>query len=196
MRPFRFVWVTLPFVLIFSVLTLSQNPPSAHDDDSPQISGDQPAPKRGPSTAEERSKALKYARDLEENPLGQNARDERGWLLEWIDKVPDITVPICSTLLPASLSQTQRRFAHEITYQMVIASAAYIIEHPNNTDEDAPYIAGVEGALKTYENILKVRPQARWPVLDDLIQKRDKGELAKYVREHADKECSGDREVV
>src|SRR5437868_6637492 len=119
MRSFRFVWVTLPFVLILSVLTFCQNPPSAHDDDNPQIPGDKPAPARGPSTADVRAKALKYAKDLEENPLGQNARDERGWLLEWIDKVPDITVPICSTLLQATLSQTQRRFAHEITYQMV-----------------------------------------------------------------------------
>jgi len=195
MRSFRFVWVAL-LALVFPVSVFCQNPPSARDDDNPQTSGDKPAPARGPSTADERAKALKYAKDLEENPLGQNARDERGWLLEWIDKVPDITVPICSTLLPATLSQTQRRFAHEITYQMVISSAAYIIEHPNNTDEDAPYIAGVEGALRTYENILKVRPQARWPVLDDLIEKRNKGELTKFIREHADKECSGDREVV
>jgi len=193
MRSLRSVWVTLPFILIFSILSLSQNQPSP-DNDRPQISGS--AATRGPSTAEERAKALKYAHDLEENPLGANAREERGWLLEWIDKVPDITVPICSTLLPASLSQTQRRFAHEITYQMVISSAAYIIEHPKNTDEDAPYIAGVEGALKTYENILKLRPQARWSVLDDLIEKRDKGELAKYVRELADQQCSGDRQVV
>jgi hypothetical protein len=195
MRSYRSVWVILPIVLIFSLLSLAQNPPLPDDDDAPGAT-ETPAPQRGPSTSEERAKALKYAKDLEQNPLGENAREERGWLLEWIDKVPDITVPICSTLLPASLSQTQRRFAHEITYQMVIASAAYIIEHPNNTDEDAPYIAGVEGALRTYENILKVRPQARWPVLDDLIEKRDKGELAKYVRDHADKECSGDREVV
>jgi hypothetical protein len=193
MRSLRSVWVTLPFILIFSILSLSQNQASP-DNDHPQISGS--AATRGPSTAEERAKALKYAHDLEENPLGANAREERGWLLEWIDKVPDITVPICSTLLPASLSQTQRRFAHEITYQMVISSAAYIIEHPKNTDDDAPYIAGVEGALRTYENILKLRPQARWSVLDDLIEKRDKGELTKYVRELADQQCSGDRQVV
>ena len=196
MRSYRSVWFILPFVLIFSLLSLSQNPPSPDDDDDTPGATEAPTPTRGPSTADERAKALKYAQDLEQNPLGENAREERGWLLEWIDKVPDITVPICSSLLPATLSQTQRRFAHEITYQMVIASAAYIIQHPNNTDEDAPYIAGVEGALKTYENILKVRPQARWPVLDDLIEKRDKGELTKYIREHADKECSGDRQVV
>jgi hypothetical protein len=182
-------------VLMTSTLSVSQNQPSP-DEDGPQTRDQAPAPTRGPSTPEERAKALKFAKDLEQNPLGESAREERGWLLEWIDKVPDITVPICSTLLPATLSQTQRRFAHEITYQMVIASAVYIIEHPNNTDEDAPYIAGVEGALRTYENILKVRPQARWPVLDDLIEKRNKGELDKYVRQQADKECSGDREVV
>ncbi|MBV9088177.1 MAG: hypothetical protein JOY79_11875, partial [Acidobacteriaceae bacterium] len=163
MRSCRSVWVTLLFILIFSLLSLSQNQPSPDDRES-QNSGDRAEAARGPSTAEERAKALKYAKDLEDNPLGPNAREERGWMLEWIDKVPDITVPICSTLLPASLSQTQRRFAHEITYQMVISSAAYIIEHPKNTDEDAPYIAGVEGALRTYENIVKVRPQARWSV--------------------------------
>ena len=62
MRSLRSVWVTLPFILIFSILSLSQNQPSP-DHDNPQISGGQPPATRGPSTAEERAKALKYARD-------------------------------------------------------------------------------------------------------------------------------------
>ncbi len=37
----------------------------------------------------------------------------------------------------------------------------------------------------TYEAILKAKPKAKWPYLDDLIQKRDKGELGNHVREAA-----------
>lgn len=149
---------------------------------------------RGPSTPEERAKAVKLARELEANPLGEHAQEDRKWLLQWIEDVPDITVNICPAIL-TPLTETSRNFAHEIWLQTMFSSAAFIIEHPQQTaDETAVYSAGVEGALKAYESILKVRPQARWAYLDDLIQKRDKGELTSYIRGKVNKECSPERQ--
>jgi hypothetical protein len=55
----------------------------------------------------------------------------------------------------------------------------------------AIYTAAVEGSLRAYESILKVKPKARWPFLDDLLEKRSKGELPEYVRQAAAAHCKG-----
>ena len=47
---------------------------------------------RGPSTPQERARALDYVRSLEQNPLAKDSLDKRMWLTEWIVQVPDITV--------------------------------------------------------------------------------------------------------
>jgi len=55
--------------------------------------------KRGPSTPEERAKAVQYAHNLETNPLGPQAKSEREWFTLWLIEVPDITVEVCPRLL-------------------------------------------------------------------------------------------------
>jgi hypothetical protein len=54
---------------------------------------------RGPSTSEERTKAVQFARDLEADPLGPNAKEERSWITVWLIQIPDITVKFCTSLL-------------------------------------------------------------------------------------------------
>jgi hypothetical protein len=43
-------------------------------------------------------------------------------------------------------------------------------------------VAGVEGALKVYQIILKSDAKARVAFLDDLVLKRDRGELIEALR--------------
>src|SRR4029077_17144972 len=63
--------------------------------------------KRSPSTPEERTKAVQFAHDLENNPLGPQAKSEREWLLRWVMDVPDITVVFCPQILGTELSDKQ-----------------------------------------------------------------------------------------
>ena len=51
---------------------------------------------RGPSTPEERTRAVKIAHDLENDPLAKDAKDQRAWVYQWISDIPDITVNVCS----------------------------------------------------------------------------------------------------
>ncbi len=148
---------------------------------------------RGPSTPEERAKAIKVTKQLETDPLSATAQDDRKWLVKWIQDVPDITVNICPAILPR-VAESTRKFGHEIWLQTMFGEAAYILQHPNSTDEDAPYVAGVESALTMYQNLLKVRPEARWGVLDDLIEKQKDGSLDRTIRDVVGKECSPERE--
>ena len=137
-----------------------------------------------PSTAEDRAKAVEFARSLESDPLGKQAKEQRKWLTLWLIEVPDISVKLCGSLLgPLS---GDKNYAAELTTQMAASGVAFMIASPTKaSDNVAVYTAGVEGTPRAYESILKVKPKANWQLLDELIEKRSKGELSEYVRQAA-----------
>ena len=144
---------------------------------------------RGPSTVEERKQAVQIARLLESDPFHEKAKDARRWFTIWLIQVPDISVSLCSDYL-SPLYKSDKNYSSEITNQMMFSSVAFMIEHPDQ-DKDlvAINLAGLEGSLKTYEAILKAKPKAKSAFLDDLILKRDKGELIEYVRQIGQTKC-------
>ena len=147
--------------------------------------------KRGPSTPEERQTAMKAARLLESDPLNKDAKKIREWFTVWLIEVPDIHIELCGAYLGPVLA-SKKNYDSEIFAQMMFSSAAFIIEHPEQAnDRVAVNLAGLEGALKAYDAILKVKPKARWEFLDELIAKRDKGELRAYVQEISQTKCKG-----
>jgi hypothetical protein len=153
----------------------------------------QQQPKRGPSTAEERARAVKIAHELEEDPLGKDAKDNRAWVIQWITDIPDITVTECAEYF-GKLTPPLRGHIREIVMQMDISSAAFMIEHPDKAkDDQAVATAGLLGSLKAYQSILKGDPQARWPFMDKVIQMRDQGKLDDFVSDTRRK-CAQDEE--
>jgi hypothetical protein len=141
------------------------------------------ARERGPSTPEERARAVKVSHNLEDDPLSKDARDQREWALDWIEKIPDITVNVCFDFF-GKMPDPPRGHSREITMQMVISSAAYMVEHPDKVkDEQAIATAGLLGALKAYEAILKQDSSARWPYLDKVVLMREQNKLDDYVGE-------------
>lgn len=145
--------------------------------------------KRGPATAQEKDTAVKAARLLESDPFNKDAKKIRQWFTEWIIEVPDIHIELCGGYL-GPVFGTKKNYEAELFGQTMFSSAAFIIEHPDQaTDRLAVNLAGLEGALKTYEAILQTKPNARWTFLDELIVKRDKGELKAYVQEVMDTKC-------
>ena len=153
----------------------------------------QQPPQRGPSTAEERARAVKVAHELEEDPLAKDAKDNREWVIQWIVDIPDITVTECDRIFWQADHPTARTF-REIVMQMDISSAAFMIEHPDKAkDEQAVATAGLLGSLKAYQSILKGEPDARWPYMDKIIQMRDQGKLDDFVSDTRRK-CAQDEE--
>ena len=139
------------------------------------------AQQRGPSTAEERTRAVKVAHELEEDPLAKDAKDNREWVIQWIVDIPDITVNVCFDYF-GKMPKPSRGHSKEIVRQMIISSAAFMIEHPDKAkDEQAVATAGLLGSLKAYQSILKGEPDARWPYLDKIVQMRDQGKLDDFV---------------
>src|SRR5678815_3458417 len=136
---------------------------------------------RGLSTPEERAKAISIARSLERDPLAKDAVANRQWLLNWIIEVPDIRFKSCAGLLSPGV-EDQYRYSAEVNQQIIFSGAAFKLEHPDHLRNDTgAYLAGVEGALRAYEMLMKSGPDAQLAFLDDLVAKRDRGELADHV---------------
>jgi hypothetical protein len=149
---------------------------------------------RGPSTAEERARAVKVAHELETDPLAKDAKDNREWVIQWIVDIPDITVTVCNDYF-GTLPKVPRGHSPEIVNQMAISSAAFMIEHPDKAkDEQAIATAGLLGSLKAYQSILKQEPDARWPYIDKIIQMRDQGKLDDFVSDTRRKCAQEDEE--
>jgi len=140
------------------------------------------AQKRGPSTPEERQKAVAMATFLETNPLAKEAKDIRGALLFFLAEVPDISVTLCTNVLGES-KKFKGDYESELVGQLAFSQAKFVIENPEKAkDNAAVYQAGVEGVLRTWQAIKTAKPKAKFPLMDELLEKQQAGSLAEYVQ--------------
>jgi hypothetical protein len=166
-------FVTLSLALFYAQTAHAQRQGQPEQQEQPH--------QRGPSTAEERTRAVKIAHALENDPLAKDAKENRDWVIQWIVDIPDITVTVCEEYF-GTLTKPIRGHVREVVNQMVISSAAFMIEHPDKIkDEQAIATAGLLGSLKTYQSILKQDPEARWPYVDKIVLMRDQGKLDDFV---------------
>jgi hypothetical protein len=138
---------------------------------------------RGPSTPEERKQALDYIQHFMADPLNPALKSEISWLLEWTIEIPDVHVRLCNII---ELPKGNKQDSQTLFTAMVLAQTAFALQNPDKqNDELAQYQAGVEGALRVYEVLLKSNPKDRQPNLDVLIYLRDAGTLAQWIKERA-----------
>jgi hypothetical membrane protein len=144
---------------------------------------------RAPSTPEERARFVALVRLLERDPLAANANATRQQLRQWAIDVPDIRFKVCPDLLSHAVADDYP-YSREVNLQVVLSGAVLTIEDPGNARDDvAVYTAGVEGTLRAYEVLVKSRPDAHLAVLDDLIEKRDRGELVDHIARLTNEKC-------
>ena len=143
---------------------------------------------RGPSTPEERKRAVEMVTFLETKPLAKEAKEYRAALLFFLAEVPDITVKLCTNVLGES-RQIKGNYESELVGQLAYSQAKFIIENPARAqDDEAVYLAGVEGVLRTWRAIKAEKPKAKFPLMEELVQKQQAGTLAEYVKTGM-KEC-------
>jgi len=140
---------------------------------------------RGPSTPEERARALNYIQSLEQKPLAKDSVEKRIWLTEWIVRVPDITVTMCCKALD-SLDTVNETYSNQLRMQAIYSEAGYILQHPGVKSEAQKQAAGLAGALRAYQAIQRFDPTAEYPVLDNLLSLQRQGKLVQYVERQGD----------
>jgi hypothetical protein len=168
------------------------SPAAAQEKPSGQATQTATAPPEKPvekhSTLEDRQRLVTVAHKLEASPLDSTLAPEREWAVSWTVAAPDIHVRTCPALL-ADLRRPRYKYRSEMGAQLLISSAAFLIEHPDQPDSIAVQsVGGMEGVLKAYSAILKTDPQATAKPLDEFLQKQSNGKLAETVREMV-KDC-------
>ncbi len=105
------------------------------------------------------------------------------WALNRLSDAHDIHVPLCPPLL-SEFNGMKYAYAHTITRQYMLASAAFIIENPGRAgDTKAMNLAAVESVLKTYSAILQQKPEVKAKPLDDLLKKQSQGKLQDSLKQ-------------
>jgi hypothetical protein len=134
--------------------------------------------------------AVKLADRLEREPFMEDAQEARKWLTKWIIETPDYTLTLCVSIL-GPFRKNDHKYEQEIVLQQVYSGAAFIVQNPESEgDVGAANLAGIKGALRVYESILKIKPEeARSKILDELIIKRENGTLSSYVRKIVNEDC-------
>ena len=109
-------------------------------------------------------------------------------MLRRIIEISDIHVNVCTIL--DKLSKGDKKEASAVFIAETFSQTAFLIRNPGKQDDLlAQYRAGVEGVLRTCEVLLKANPRDRQPFRDDLIQRREAGTLAQFVKERAEAAC-------
>ncbi len=138
---------------------------------------------RGPSTPEERKRAVETTRKLEREPLARSSMDARKWLFQWIVEIPDINVTSCPGPLDALREDEDDTYGQLLYVQSVFGMAAFQIENPKKAqDQVAVQTAGVESVLRAYDAMRKADSELRYKELDRLEKARKDGKLAEVVK--------------
>jgi hypothetical protein len=136
------------------------------------------------STPEERKWAVDTTRWLEEHPLGAEAKSRGAKLLTWWISVPDITLSACPLLLDVK----NKKIGPTVATQAMFSTGAFVIEHPNASRAEQ-VLAGVEGALRAYQNAVKADEGTRDRFLDELVAAQGAGKLKEAYVDGAVKHC-------
>jgi len=129
------------------------------------------------STPEERAQWAAITHQLESSPLDDSVNKQGEAAFKRLSDVHDVHVLLCPALL-SEFNGMKYAYAHTITRQYMLASGAFQIENPDKAaDAKATAFAAVESVLKTYQAILKQKPDAKAKSLDDLLKKQSQGKL-------------------
>lgn len=141
------------------------------------------AQERRPATPEERKLAVGIATLLENDPFNKDAKALRSDLLFFIIQAPDIHVHLCSDVLGDS-KKIKGDYESILFAQLTFSQAKFVIEHPDQADDrNQEYLAGVEGVLRTYQNIKVKKPKVKLELFEQLLVKQEAGQLGEYVKE-------------
>jgi hypothetical protein len=140
------------------------------------------AQNRGPSTPEERKRAVEIATLLENDPFNKDAKALTSELVFFLIQVPDIHVHLCSDAL-GDYKRIKGEYSPIVVSQLTFSQGRFVIEHPEQADDRyLESLAGVEGVLRTYQNIKRAKPKVKIAGLEELLAKQQAGQLGEFVK--------------
>src|SRR6185369_2020535 len=148
------------------------------------LTGSMIAEDRGPSTPEERKRALTVVEKLEADPMSPSLASDRDWISKWVFEIPDVNVPICTTLIKPLLDERNSDPRKALQLEQLIAMAAYQIQNPKEAKDPIKLqMAGARGMNKAYANITRRMPMYKSQFMEELRVKEESGTLESFVRQ-------------
>lgn len=128
-----------------------------------------------------RDDLIKAARFLEERPFDKNADLIRALAVRYVTETEDVNVKVCGGKATEPLLDKKNKNSSALIAQYTIGMAAFKLQNPQNTNEADAQTAGIESAVKAYEAMIAEKPKTRHPAMDDLVAKRNSGDLRAFV---------------
>ena len=142
---------------------------------------------REPATEEEAARVVKIAATSDKAPAATMTSADGRWFQKWSDEVPDYNFGPDKAAFWLMSGAAKGELKRVVIFQHAVSTAAYQLQHhiqdPRKTPEslDSVTLAGLEGVLRAYENMLPAHPDIRSPDLDAALAARDKGTLAQFI---------------
>jgi hypothetical protein len=134
-------------------------------------------------------KVIELTRHLEEQPLAEDGKAARAWLIGWITQAPELQINLCDTLQVLKKDQEYEHTAH-LVVQTMFGMAAWELEHPQARGMDLEVqLAGVRSALRAYASILRDHPQMKFAPMDRLAAHEAAGDLPAHMKGVVASEC-------
>ncbi|RFP19544.1 hypothetical protein D0T23_07190 [Duganella sp. BJB475] len=146
------------------------------------------ADSRGPATPEEIARVVQIAAAADKDPVATMASADGRWFQKWSDDVPDYSFGPDQGAFWLMNGAAKGELKRVAIFQHMVSTAAYQVQHQihdpqKSKDEfEAKTVAGLEGVLRAYQNLLAANPDNRSAPLDDAVAARDKGTLLAFVR--------------
>lgn len=142
---------------------------------------------RGPSTPEEVSHVAQIAAASDKDPLAMMTSPDGRWFQKWTDDVPDYNFGPDKAIFWVMTTAGKGELKRVAIFQHAVSTADYQLKHHITDPRKAPEtldpiaVAGLEGVLRAYDNLLPTHPDIRTPAMDAAVAARDKGTLAQFV---------------
>ncbi len=142
------------------------------------------AEERGPSTPDERKRALTVIEKLEADPMSPELKEDREWISKWIVEVPDLQIPFCASVVQPLLEERNSDPRKALQLQHLLSMAAFQMKKPEEAKDPIKIqMAGARGLLRAYENIQRRMPMYKSEFMDELRIKDESGTLESFVRQ-------------
>ena len=118
------------------------------------------------ASTDEQADFISRVKALEADPIDPEAFEERTALFTWLVETPDVHLSWCAGML-LEVTEENEEIGGIVLIHAILAGGVFVIEQPDQeSDRSAISRAGISGALRAYEAILRTKPNWRSPLLD------------------------------
>ena len=122
---------------------------------------------RGPATPDEIAQVVQIAAASDKDPVATMTSADGRWFRKWSDDVPDYNFGPDKAAFWLMKGAAKGELKRVAIFQHAVSTAAYQVQHhiqdPRKSPDslEATTIAGLEGVLRAYENMLPAHPGIR-----------------------------------